>query len=255
MEVFGNYARYYNLLYQDKDYAAEAQFIHQLLKTHAPATKSILELGCGTGKHAALLAELEYEVYGVDLSADMLEQAEKRLPTLNPEVASKLKFSQGDVRTVRVERQFDAVISLFHVFSYQTTNQDLEAAFATAKAHLKPGGVLIFDCWYGPAVLSDRPTVRVKRLEDEEISVTRIAEPVIYPNDNLVDVNYQVFIKNKATGIVEEVQELHKMRYLFKPEIEGLFSQNKMECLTLGEWMTGNAPGFNTWGIYFIGQT
>jgi SAM-dependent methyltransferase len=255
MEVFGNYARYYNLLYQDKDYAAEAKFIHQLLKTHAPTTQSILELGCGTGKHAALLAELGYEVYGVDLSAQMLEQAEKRLPTLNPEVASKLEFSQGDVRTVRVDRQFDAVISLFHVFSYQTTNQDLQAAFATAKAHLKPGGVLIFDCWYGPAVLSDRPTVRVKRLEDEEIIVTRIAEPVIYPNDNLVDVNYQVFIKNKATGTVEEVQELHKMRYLFKPEIDALFSQNKFECLTLGEWMTGNTPGFNTWGVYCIGQT
>ena len=254
MEVFGNYARYYNLLYKDKDYAAEAQFIHQLLKTHAPATQSILELGCGTGKHAALLAELGYEVYGVDLSADMLEQAEKRLPTLNPEVASKLKFSQGDVRTVRVDRQFDAVISLFHVFSYQTTNQDLEAAFATAKAHLKPGGLLIFDCWYGPAELSDRPTVRVKRLEDEEIIVTRIAEPVIYPNDNLVDVNYQVFIKNKATGTVEEVQELHKMRYLFKPEIDGLFSQNQIEGLAVGEWITGNAPGFNTWGVYFVGQ-
>lgn len=254
MQVFENYARYYNLLYRDKDYAAEAQFVHQLLQTHAPGTKSILELGCGTGTHAALLASSGYAVYGVDLSAGMLKQAEKRLLNLQPEVASKLKFSQGDIRTVRLDSKFDAVISLFHVFSYQTTNQDLQAAFETAKTHLKPGGTLIFDCWYGPAVLSDRPTVRVKRLEDEEIIVTRIAEPVMYPNDNLVDVNYQVFIKDKASGAVEELQETHKMRYLFKPEIASSFDKVNLELVTFGEWMTGKTAGFNTWGTYFVGR-
>ncbi|MFB2837562.1 class I SAM-dependent DNA methyltransferase [Floridanema evergladense] len=255
MPVFANYARYYNLLYQDKDYAGEVQFIHKLLQNFAPDTQSILELGCGTGRHAALLAELGYEVYGVDFSADMLEQAEKSLVNLDPAVASKLKFARADMRTVRLDRQFDAIISLFHVISYQTTNQDLQAAFATAKAHLKPGGVLIFDCWYGPAVLSDRPTVRVKRLEDEEILVTRIAEPVMYPNNNLVDVKYQVFIKNKSNGTVEELQEIHKMRYLFKPEIEVLLSQNQIELLAFKEWLTDKDPGFETWGVYFIGKS
>ncbi len=254
MSVFANYARYYNLLYQDKDYASEAKFVHQLLQSHVPGTKTILELGCGTGTHAALLAEAGYEVYGVDLSSDMLEQAKARSRSLPPALASKLNFTQGDIRTVRVEREFDAVISLFHVFSYQTTNQDLQAAFETAKAHLKPGGILIFDCWYGPTVLSDRPTVRVKRLEDEKILVTRIAEPVLYPNDNLVEVKYQIFIKNKANNAVEEVQETHKMRYLFKPEVDSWFSQIKLELITYGEWMTGKTAGFDTWGTYFIGR-
>jgi SAM-dependent methyltransferase len=254
MEVFGNYARYYDLLYRDKDYQAEAEFVHRLLQTHAPATKSIIELGCGTGTHAILLAEQGYEVYGVDLSTEMLEQANQRLLNLPPEQAARLRFQPGDIRTVRVDQRFDAVISLFHVFSYQVTNQDLQATLATAKAHLKPGGVLIFDCWYGPTVLSDRPTVRVKRLEDEEILVTRIAEPVMYPNDNLVDVNYQVFIKDKSSGAFEEVQETHKMRYLFKPEVDSLLSNIQLELLAFGEWMTDRDAGFNTWGVYFIGK-
>lgn len=254
MQVFANYARYYNLLYRDKDYAAEAQFVHQLLQTHAPGTKSLLELGCGTGTHAALLAAEGYEIYGVDLSADMLKQAEKRLLNLQPEVASKLKFSQGDIRTVRLDRKFDAVISLFHVFSYQTTNQDLQAAFETAKTHLKPGGTLIFDCWYGPAVLSDRPTVRVKRLEDEKIIVTRIAEPVLHPNENLVDVNYQVFVKTKDSGVVEELQETHTMRYLFKPEINDYLENTEIKLITQGEWITDRDAGLNTWNVYFIGK-
>jgi SAM-dependent methyltransferase len=254
MTVFGNYARYYNLLYRDKDYESEAKFVCQLLQTEAPETRSLLELGCGTGVHAAILAKLGYEVYGVDLSVDMLAEAKKRSQNLPATLASKLKFAQGDIRTVRLGQKFDAIISLFHVFSYQTTNHDLQAAFATAKAHLKPGGLLIFDCWYGPGVLSDRPTVRVKRLEDAEITVTRIAEPVIHLNDNLVDVNYQVFIKNRATSQVEELQETHKMRYLFKPEIDYLFSAHEFEFMNYGEWMTGNQPSNNTWNVYFIGK-
>ena len=254
MSVFGNYARYYNLLYRDKDYVGEAQFMHKLLQHYAPGSNSLLELGCGTGTHALLLAKAGYRVHGVDFSAEMLQQATERRSQMPTEVASKLTFSSGDVRTVHVNRQFDAVCSLFHVISYQTTNEDLQAAFATAKSHLQPGGVFIFDCWYGPAVLSDRPTVRVKRLEDEEIAVTRTAEPVIYPNENLVDVNYQVFIKQKNTGAVEELQEVHKMRYLFKSEIQFLCAQSGLEYVEGREWMTNHEPGFNTWGVYFVAR-
>jgi SAM-dependent methyltransferase len=254
MDVFGNYARYYNLLYRDKDYAGEVEFIHQLLRTYASQTQSILELGCGTGTHALLLAKQGYSVHGVDLSAEMLQQASERLSQLPQELASKLVYSQGDIRTIRLDQQFDAIVSLFHVFSYQTTNQDLQATFATVNAHLKPGGVLIFDCWYGPAVLSDRPTVRIKRLEDKEISITRIAEPVMHPNENLVNVNYQVFIKDKHNGAVEELQETHTMRYLFKPEVDLLFKASQLELIASHEWMTKSEPGFNTWGVYFVGR-
>jgi len=254
MSVFGNYARYYDLLYRDKDYAGEAQFVHKLLQNYAPSTKSILELGCGTGVHAFLLAKEGYQVHGVDLSQQMLQQATDRLSHLPTELASRLEFSPGDIRTIQLNQQFDAVISLFHVISYQTSNEDLLAAFATVKSHLKPGGVFIFDCWYGPAVLSDRPVVRIKRLEDEEISAIRIANPVMYPNENLVDVNYQVLIKQKNTNTVEELQELHKMRYLFKPEINLLFLQSGFEYVENREWMTNRESGFDTWGVYFVAR-
>ncbi|MFM6580781.1 MAG: class I SAM-dependent DNA methyltransferase, partial [Dolichospermum sp.] len=75
MTVFGNYSRYYDLLYQDKDYLAEAKFIHDLIQTHAPSAKTILELGCGTGRHAELLANYGYQIHGVDRSLEMLNSA------------------------------------------------------------------------------------------------------------------------------------------------------------------------------------
>lgn len=252
MSVFGNYARYYNLLYRDKDYAGEAKFIVKLLQTHAPTSQSILELGCGTGNLALLLVKEGYKVCGVDLSASMLQQASEQFSQLPPELKEKLNFLQGDIRTIRLEQQFDVIISVFHVFSYQVSNADLAAAFATVKKHLKPGGMFIFDCWYGPAVLSERPSIRIKRLEDQESKITRIAEPIVFPNLNLVNVNYQVFIENKKTNVVEELQETHRMRYLFKPEIEELLTDENLQLICSGEWMTNREIGFDTWGVYFV---
>ena len=55
--VFDAYAAYYDLLYKDKDYAGETEYVHRLIQRFNPGAKSILELGSGTGKHARLLAE------------------------------------------------------------------------------------------------------------------------------------------------------------------------------------------------------
>ena len=251
MSVFGAYSRYYNLFYKDKDYAGEAEYVHGLIRQHRPGARSLLDLGCGTGRHAMLLAEKGYEVVGVDRSEEMLTVANAHLASLEPHPASPL-FHHGDIRTVRLNRTFDTVVSLFHVISYQNTNADLQAAFATVRKHLAPGGVFIFDCWYGPAVLTDRPAVRVKRLEDEEIVVTRIVEPVMHANDNLVDTHYQVLVRDKASGAVEELHETHHMRYLFRPEIELLLDGAGMKIIAAAEWMTGREPGYDTWGVCYV---
>lgn len=142
MTVFNKYARYYDLLYRDKDYAEEANFIRSLVQKHAPNASSILELGCGTGKHAEMLSKMGYEILGIDMSRDMLEAASRRLGDLEEKQAARLSFDCGDIRTYRTERCFDAVLSLFHVMSYQTANKDLQDVFETAKVHLKWGEYL-----------------------------------------------------------------------------------------------------------------
>lgn len=254
MTVFGNYAKYYDLLYKDKDYAKEVNYLSDLLLRFRPSAKSILELGCGTGKHAQLLAENGFSVSGVDMSLEMLAKAELRLADLPDDIAAKLNFSQGDVRTFRNDKKFNAVISLFHVASYQSTNKDLTDYFTTARAHLDQGGIFIFDCWYGPAVLTERPESRIKHLENEDIIVERKAEPVLFPNENRVDVNYDIIITDKKTNSSENIKETHPMRYLFKPEIEFFMEQTGFELISCEEWLTGTAPGFDTWGVCCVGR-
>lgn len=254
MNVFAHYSRYYDLLYRDKDYAGETAFVAALIQEHVPNAKSVLELGCGTGIHAKMMVERGFEVHGLDNSTEMMKKALSRKHGLTPDKAERLSFSLGDVRTSRFERKFDAVISLFHVMSYQITNEDLLAAMETARVHLSPGGVFIFDCWYGPAVLTDRPELRVKRLEDDLISVTRIAEPVMHPNENVVDVNYQVLVRDKVSNEVQELREMHRMRYLFRPELEQYLYMKGMNVAKFIEWMTGKEPGFDTWGVCFVAR-
>lgn len=249
-KVFDAYAAYYDLLYQDKDYSAEVQFVHNLLKKHGvPVNSAILELGSGTGKHADGFARLGYSLFGVDMSPTMVDEANRRK---SADVADRLDFTVGDVRDVRVGKSFDAVISLFHVASYQTSNDDLVAMFKTAVSHLKTGGIFLFDCWYGPAVLTDRPAMRIKRMHNDEIEVLRIAEPMMHANDNVVDVNYTVQVKRMGEERVSELHEKHRMRYLFVPEVEIMLGQTGMKMIECVEWLTGKAPGFDSWAATFV---
>ena len=247
MTAFGSYARYYDLLYRDKAYGAEAAHLAALLDSYAPGAKRLLELGCGTGGHAVELAKHGLEIDGFDLSETMLASARKHS-------GPHLRFEHGDARTLRVGHTFDAVVSLFHVMSYQTTNADLAAAFSTARAHLEPGGVFVFDCWYGPAVLTDRPVVRVRTIEDDSIVVTRIAEPVLHAERNLVDVNYLVFLRDKQSNETSQLSETHVMRYLFSPEIELLLQRAGFEITYAAEWLTGAALSYATWNACFVAR-
>jgi SAM-dependent methyltransferase len=260
MSIFNAYSKYYDLLYKDKDYASEAEYVHNLIQKHMSGAKTILDLGCGTGRHDILLAEKGYTITGVDISEDMISMARTNLSNNKSKLgslANKISFTNPtflceDIRTIRLQSTFDAVISLFHVMSYQTTNTDLQEAFTTVRTHLNPGGIFIFDCWHGPAVLTERPSVRIKRIEDEEIHVTRFVEPEIHPNDNIVDVNYQIFVHNKREDSFEEIQETHRMRYLFLPEIELLLTQSGLKLLKYEEWISGKQLSLKTWNACYI---
>jgi hypothetical protein len=147
------------------------------------------------------------------------------------------------------------VVSPFHVVSYQTTNKDLLAVFRDGERTLmKRRDIFLFDVWYGLAVLRNFPQTRVKRLEGENVAVTRLAEPMVNPNDKIVDMHYQIFIKRKTDGVFEEIQKGHPVRYLFRPELKEIACQAGLEIIDAFEWLTKKSSGFDTWGICFVGR-
>lgn len=228
---FGDYAAYYDLLYADKDYDGEARYVLDLLRGALgapPAT--LLDLGCGTGAHARRMADLGVAVHRVDVSEGMIRLARERF-------GDAAAFTHADCTDFDLDRSFDAVTALFHVACYQTETRNLEAMLRRAAAHLRPGGVLLFDFWYGPAVLADPPVVRVKRMENETLRVLRIAEPETDLQRNVVDVHYEVRIR-RTNGDPETVlRETHSMRYLFLPELVWLLDGAGMHIVSDHHWM------------------
>ncbi len=239
---FDLYSKYYNLLYKNKDYTAEANYITDCIKKYSDGGKDILEYGSGTGGHGLILQKMGYDVLGLERSQKMVDQA--RLGGFN--------CVQADITDFTVNKKFDVVISLFHVISYITENGSLDTVFKNSTRCLKPGGLFIFDVWYAPAVYTQKPENRIKRVEDDEIIVYRFAQPEIHTEKNIVDVNYSVLVQDKMSGELLEFIEKHPMRYFSIPEIIYLAETNGFNLLIAEEFLTGNKPSVNTWGVNFI---
>jgi SAM-dependent methyltransferase len=156
-------------------------------------------------------------------------------------------FSYGDMRSVRLQKKYDVVTALFHVLSYQTTNQDVLDALKTVKEHLNPGGIAVLDFWYGPAVLTQRPEIRVKEVENDTLKITRVARPELCPNESVVKVNYDAFVEFKADAHIEKIAECHHMRYFFITELALMWDAVCMECLSVEEWATGRELDTDSW--------
>jgi SAM-dependent methyltransferase len=241
--IFDAYSTYYNLLYHDKNYEAEASYILKLLDDFDCKGKSLLEFGSGTGIHGRLLANSGYNLVGIEKSESMVKEAVE---------CDGFCCFKDDIRFVRLDRSFDAVISLFHVVSYQTTNDDVNAVLLSANKHLKSGGLFIFDIWYSPAVVSIKPDLRVKRIENNHLKITRIAEPITIPNQNVVDVNYDIFIKYKEDDKIINISEIHSMRHFSLPELDLFCNNNGFIRVGAEEFLTRKEPGSKSWGITVI---
>ncbi len=248
MSRFGNlYAHYYDLLYKDKDYEGEVEYVESLIRAHHKNPKKLLDIGCGTGRHTELFCKRGFEVHGVDASAEMLEVAHQRASKYQ----GKLSLSCSMVQDLNLGTKFDVAVALFHVMSYQNTNTELFEAFQKVKNHLNNGGIFIFDFWYGPAVLTDLPTTRVKRLEDSHVKITRIAESTMVAMKNLVRVHYDIFIEDKKNATLTRKDELHSMRYFFDTELEAVCEQVGFKVEQKCEWLMGGVS-FNSWNVVWV---
>jgi SAM-dependent methyltransferase len=167
--MFRQSAQYYDAVYSWKDYAGEAERVHELVQARKPGAANLLDVACGTGTH---LAELRrwYRCEGLDLDAGLLAVARERLPDL--------PLHQGDMRDFDLGRRFDAVTCLFSSIGYLMTVEALEAAIAAMARHLEPGGVLLVEPWLSPeavrgphvsAVFVDEPELKIARVNTFEV--------------------------------------------------------------------------------------
>jgi SAM-dependent methyltransferase len=189
-----------------------------------------------------------FTVHGVERSAEMVEIAQAAGE------GRGFTCQVGDICALDLGRTFDAVISLFHVISYQTTDQALAAAFGVAARHLKPGGAFLFDVWHGPAVVAQTPEPRVKEVADAAHSVRRTARPLHDAAAGTVNVVFDMDCTDLASGARARFSEEHLMRYLFPEEIQSLAAAAGLQPVGSEEFLTRRPPSAETWGVAYLMQ-
>jgi len=226
------YAETYDLLYHDKDYVSECDLIERLFQDFADCpVQSVLDLGCGTGNHAIPLARRGYEVVGLDYSASMLAQARRKTAEFCNDCT--VVFYQGDLRKVDLCRRFDASLMMFAVLGYQLEDDDVLAALKTARRHLSEGGLLIFDVWYGPAVIYQQPSRRLKEIPTRTGKVMRFASANLDDQRNVCQVYFRV-LRLENDQVVAETEEHHSVRYFFPESLEHFLGAADFKLVRLG---------------------
>ncbi len=134
MRLYEDLAYLWPIVSPPEDYAVEAEYWRQAIRRRLGSGRhSILELGAGGGHNLSHLTA-DFEATAVDLSPKMVDHSRR----LNPGVEHHI----GDMRTVRLDRTYDAVL-IHDAISYMLTEDDLRAVFATARVHLRAGGLLL----------------------------------------------------------------------------------------------------------------
>lgn len=252
MTAFGKqYAKYYDLIYLDKDYNGECDYVDKILKKHSSRkVQTILDAGCGTGGHVFQLSKMGYDVTGIDASKDMIRIAKKKAR----ETSIPAFFDVADLRDFNLRKIFDSCISMFSVINYLKTYDDLEKAFSCIRRHLRKGGLFVFDFWYGPAVTNVRPMPKKKIVSKGDIRIVRFAEPSLNTLDHICEVEFDLLVLRKKT-LLYSGKEKHLVRYYFPKEIEYFLNASRFSLLKLCPFLDLQSyPSEQTWDVTAIAR-
>src|SRR5579863_6034663 len=155
------HAELYDLFYGTKSYAAEANYVHELLQRFAAQpVRRLLDIACGTGSHAIELERLGYDLVGSDISQDMLACARDKAR----EKSSKVRFEQQDMRTLDVAaKPFDAVLCLFDAIGHVQTTAAIKQTFRAVHRHVGEDGLFVLEFWHAAAMIARHDPQRVRK--------------------------------------------------------------------------------------------
>lgn len=214
----GLHARHYDLIYADKPYQREAEFVAGLLGRRCG---SLLDLACGTARHALAFSRMGFEVTGVDYGEELLERARHNAA----DAGEQIELQLGDMRTLELGRRFDAVTCLFDSIGYPLSDEGVVAALSTAREHLEPGGAVAIEFLHAPAVLNGSSPVRVRRWDTPEGSrLVRISETTIDPAASKMSVAYELFELEPEGAGYATAANVQENRFFTLAEMEQLLA-------------------------------
>ena len=206
-------APFYDRIYSAKGYRIEVDRLIALARrTIGRAPRSLLDVGCGTGRHLAEFRRRIPEVAGVDLSAEMLREARGRLPR-------DVVLRQGDMRSFRLPRTYDVVVCLFSAIGYLLRRADRDRAVANFFRHVSPGGVVLVEGWVRPEAW--RPgTLHLLAYDGPDAKVARLSSSSRSGGISTIQMHYLVGVPGAP---VRHLVEHHRNALIPPEEMLGSF--------------------------------
>lgn len=227
--IFNQYAGLYDLIYHDKNYAAEALFVANLIKKFSVSkeTSSILDLACGTGRHAEELYHMGFLVDASDLSADMIHIAQDRAK----QQKLAIHFYNESFQTSHlIQKRYDTIIAMFSAIDYLTHSDDLTLSLKNIRGLLKEKGLFIFDFWNGHSVSDQYSPTRIKQVTKGTQTITRHSKTTLDSLNQLAIIHFN-FVLSESGQIIHEFSEEHQVRYFFPEEMKNILEKNGFQVI------------------------
>lgn len=247
----GIFYKYYDVLYQDKDYKGEIELIYKIVEKYSSnKILEVLEIGCGTGNHTKELAKKAKKVVAIDIDPQMSEIARSKMKRLKINNAKILNISVDAVE----EKAFDLAVALFNVVTYFEDFSSLQKFLSEVSKRLKSGGLFIFDVWSGIAAIKDPPRVVKKtfRKNKERIETVLIPKTDFLKQRTLMDYRIKVFNGKR----LKEEGSIKFNQTLWTPnEIISAANKAKLDIVKASPLMDiSRDANENDWKIMFVFQ-
>jgi SAM-dependent methyltransferase len=211
--MFSASAEFYDLIYSTfKDYVAEVEQITSLLRRLNPQSQTVLDVACGTGEHARLLAAQGFVVDGLDLDPAFVRIAEQK--------HAAGQFFAADMSDFHLSHRYDAVLCLFSSIGYLKTLDRVSRALTCFREHLAPGGMIVIEPWFAPGTLDPERVFRHAG-EANGVRVSRVSRTEIEGRLSRLHFEYEI---TDATG-TRRSSEVHELGLFTTAELLRTFQR------------------------------
>jgi SAM-dependent methyltransferase len=245
MQPYTEFASVYDLFMDNVPYDEWTAYIKNILNENQIHSGLLLELGCGTGSMTRRLAELGYDMIGIDSSEEMLSIAREKSAK-----EYEILYLCQDMREFELYGTVAAVISVCDSINYILTEEDLLKVFRLVNNYLDPGGLFIFDLdtqFAYETVLGDN-TIAENREEG-----SFIWENTYYEEEMINEVNLTLFIP-EGDSLYRKHEETHLRRAYSLDTIKSLIEQAGMELVAIYDALTENKPEDRSERVYVIAR-
>lgn len=202
------YAAFYGAF---KDYTAETAAVAARIRQHHPSAQTVLDVGCGPGDHAHLLAaEHGYAVDGIDVAPEFVQQARETHPDGS--------FWTADMVDFDLDRRYDVVLCLFSAIGYVLTLENVRRTLRSFCRHLQPEGLVIVEPWFTPDVW-EPDSIYCKTVETDDWTLCRMSHAKQAGRRSVLQFEY---LLGRSNGI-QRFAERHELGLFTVEEMTACF--------------------------------